>query len=92
MGDPRAENPRRSGERLLLRIVPDEAAIKQAWDEYVADCQWYADNGQMSPGHPDPGYARNEPTPWLEYRAQSIAHFVDETVGEKFWYRVEVVE
>lgn len=76
----------------MLRIVPDEAAIKKAWDEYIADCQWYADKGQMTPDHVDPGYARNEPTPFTEYRTEMLQSFVDEICGQKFWFHVEVAE
>lgn len=77
---------------VLLRFVPDLDSIRASWDDYVIDCQWYADEGKLDPGHPDPGYAQNEPTPWVEYRDECIQSMIDEATGSFTWHRIEPAE
>jgi hypothetical protein len=79
---------------VTLKLVVDEEKCRGLYDDYVGDVEWYRDNDQLAPDHPDEGYRTGVPQPWEEYRAGLIECFLDEIMpssSQEAFYSVEVV-
>ena len=86
----RAAAPGETSITVEFKLVVDEACIRESYDTYAADCEWYRTHGEE--GYGDNGYGLNVPEPYEKYRADWIDGIVGEIEGHSAYsWRLEGV-